>query len=75
QDIEVTDRIGSGDAYLSGFFYGLKEGGAADAMACGNAAGALKNTIAGDMLLTDAAELRTMMEMHRMQGEEPEMVR
>ena len=47
RDIEVVDRIGSGDAYCSGVLYGLlrEDGGCASALRYGNASSAAKNTI------------------------------
>lgn len=51
KNIEVVDRIGSGDAYCAGLLYGLlKEGGSCElALKYGNAYSAAKNTIPGDM--------------------------
>ena len=53
-DIEVVDRIGSGDAYISGVLYGLlaHPGEYQRALEYGNAISALKNTIPGDLLLS-----------------------
>lgn len=50
-NIEVVDRIGSGDAYISGVLYGLLkyDGDCQEALEYGNATGAVKNTIPGDM--------------------------
>ncbi|MFR3950187.1 MAG: PfkB family carbohydrate kinase [Ruminococcus sp.] len=47
EKIEVVDRIGSGDAYISGFLYGLlkENGNCRDALEYGNAASAMKNTV------------------------------
>ena len=47
RDIEVVDRIGSGDAYISGALYGLLSSGGdcQKAVAFGNATAAVKNTI------------------------------
>ncbi len=44
EKIEVVDRIGSGDAYISGFLYGLlkENGNCQDALEYGNAASAMK---------------------------------
>ncbi len=55
EKIEVVDRIGSGDAYISGFLYGLlkENGNCQAALEYGNAASAMKNTVSGDMLWTD----------------------
>ena len=49
-NIEVIDRIGSGDAYLAGVLYGLIKFGTPErAIEIGNALSAVKNTVAGDM--------------------------
>lgn len=45
-NIEVIDRIGSGDAYLSGVLYGLTAlGDVEQALKIGNACSAVKNTV------------------------------
>ncbi|HYH03006.1 MAG TPA: sugar kinase, partial [Bacillota bacterium] len=50
QEIEVVDRIGSGDAYLAGVLFGLiKYNSVQRALEFGNAMAAIKNTIPGDM--------------------------
>lgn len=49
-DIDVIDRIGSGDAYLSGALFGiLKYNNLQKAVEFGNAMSVLKNTILGDL--------------------------
>lgn len=49
-DIEVADRIGSGDAFDAGVLYGLLKKGGGSAMATyGDAMAALKCTIRGDL--------------------------
>lgn len=76
-NIDVIDRIGSGDAYISGVLYGLL----ADDMDCqkaleyGNAASALKNTISGDILVTDLKEVDLMIRDHKTTGRVAEMER
>ena len=47
----MVDRIGSGDAYISGALYGLLSSGGdcSKAIAFGNATAAVKNTIPGDL--------------------------
>ncbi len=65
-NIEVVDRIGSGDAYISGVLYGLlaHEGEYQRALEYGNAVSALKNTIPGDVLCTDLEEIDGIIEEH-----------
>lgn len=77
EKIEVVDRIGSGDAYISGFLYGLlkENGNCQDALEYGNAASAMKNTVSGDMLWTDPQEIQQTIEMHHSIGQDFEMKR
>lgn len=77
RDIEVVDRIGSGDAYVSGVLYGLlaHEGEYGRALEYGNATSALKNTIPGDLLFTDLAEVEAMIREHKSTGRISEMER
>ena len=77
KDIEVVDRIGSGDAYISGFLYGLlkENGNCQAALEYGNAASAMKNTVSGDMLWTDPQEIQQTIEMHHSIGQDFEMKR
>lgn len=76
-DIEVVDRIGSGDAYISGVLYGLlsKEGDYQRALEYGNATSALKNTIPGDLLSTDLKEIDGIIREHKSTGRVSEMDR
>lgn len=76
-DIEVVDRIGSGDAYISGVLYGLlaHEGEYQRALEYGNATGALKNTIPGDLLSTDLKEIDGIIREHKSTGRIAEMER
>lgn len=76
-DIEVVDRIGSGDAYISGVLYGLlaRDGDYGKALAYGNATAALKNTIPGDLLSTDLREIDSIIKEHGAEGKIPEMDR
>ena len=76
-DIEVVDRIGSGDAYISGVLYGLlaKEGDYQRALEYGNAVSALKNTIPGDLLCTDLKEIEGIIREHKATGRIAEMDR
>ena len=53
-NIDVVDRIGSGDAYVSGALYGyLKHGDCQKALEYGNAMAAIKHSVIGDMVFTD----------------------
>lgn len=64
-DIEVVDRIGSGDAYLSGILAGLLgDYGPLQALKMGNAMAAVKNTVFGDMPSSDLRELRSIIAGH-----------
>ncbi|MCH5271443.1 MAG: sugar kinase [Lachnospiraceae bacterium] len=76
-DIEVVDRIGSGDAYISGVLYGLlsHEGDYLRALEYGNATSALKNTIPGDLLSTDLKEIDGIIKEHKSTGRIAEMDR
>ena len=76
-DIEVVDRIGSGDAYISGVLYGLlsHEGDYRRALEYGNATSALKNTIPGDLLSTDLKEIDGIIREHKSTGRIAEMDR
>ena len=76
-DIEVVDRIGSGDAYISGVLYGLlsHEGEYQRALEYGNAISSLKNTIPGDLLSTDLKEIESIIKEHKSTGRISEMDR
>lgn len=77
KDIEVVDRIGSGDAYISGVLYGLlsQEDDFKRALEYGNAISALKNTIPGDLLCTDLKEIEGIIKEHKSTGRIAEMDR
>ena len=75
-DIEVIDRIGSGDAYLAGVLYGLiKDRDVKRALEVGNALSAIKNTVAGDMSASSIDEVRSVINSHKATGHQDEMVR
>lgn len=66
QEIEVVDRIGSGDAYLAGVLFGLlKFNDPQKALEYGNAMAAIKNTIPGDMPVSDFQEITRVIREHR----------
>lgn len=47
-DLELIDRIGSGDAYDAGFLYGFLTGDVAKAVRYGDAMSAIKHSVPGD---------------------------
>lgn len=67
KDIEVVDRIGSGDAYISGALYGLltSENDTRKALQYGNAVSALKNTVPGDLPSMTLCEVEEMIKTHQ----------
>ena len=76
KNIEVIDRVGSGDAYVAGVLYGILSGSSIeDAMAYGNALSAIKNTVSGDMSISSLEEVRAVIDSHRADGPQDEMVR
>lgn len=76
EKIEVVDRIGSGDAYISGALYGLIKfnGDCRKAVEFGDACGAIKNTIPGDMSACYYNEIVDVIEAHK-SNDESEMKR
>ena len=76
ENIDVVDRIGSGDAYVAGALYGLlKFGDIEHAARYGNAMAALKNTIVGDMIVSDLTEVDRIIASHNSTGPKSEMIR
>ena len=76
ENIDVVDRIGSGDAYVAGALYGMLAIGNIEAMArYGNAMAALKNTVMGDMTVCDLADIERIIKTHNSGGSGSEMVR
>ncbi len=77
RNIEVVDRIGSGDAYISGVLYGLLAYGmdCRKALEFGNAAGAVKNTVPGDMPCSDRNDMERIIKEHQSSGRQSEMDR
>lgn len=67
QNIEVADRIGSGDAYIAGALYGLLSGGlnCQRALEYGNATSSVKNTIPGDLPSSDLNEIDQIISDHK----------
>ena len=77
ENIEVVDRIGSGDAYVAGALYGLlsEEGCCEKALKYGNASSAAKNTIPGDMPSLNRGEIENIIRDHANTGYKSEMNR
>lgn len=77
RDIEVVDRIGSGDAYISGALYGLlsSDFDCERAMQYGNATSSVKNTIPGDLPSSNLEEIDTIIKAHNSKGPQLEMAR
>ncbi len=76
QNIEVIDRVGSGDAYVAGVLYGILSGkNVAESMSYGNALSAIKNTVSGDMSISSIDEVNSVMKAHCASGVQDEMVR
>ena len=58
-ELDVIDRVGGGDGYASGFFYGLMSGESPeDAVKLGWAHGALLTTFPGDTTMATAEQVR-----------------
>lgn len=61
-DIEVVDRVGSGDSFAGGFLYGWLEEGVEAAVRYGVAISAIKQTLPGDVCWTTAEEVNRILE-------------
>lgn len=76
EKIEVIDRIGSGDAYVSGVLYGyLKYGNCEKALQYGNATSSVQNTIPGDLPGADLKDINRVIQSHQSTGIQSEMNR
>ncbi len=76
ENIEVIDRVGSGDAYVAGVLYGILSGNDIEkSMSYGNALSAIKNTVSGDMSISSIDEVESVISSHRADGVQDEMVR
>ena len=76
RDIEIIDRIGSGDAYVAGALFGLLYyGDPQKALEFGNATSSLKNTVPGDLPSSDFKEVGRIMAEHNATGPVSEMNR
>jgi 2-dehydro-3-deoxygluconokinase len=56
-EVEVVDRLGSGDAFVAGLLYGLLDGNLEKGLTYGTAMSALKHTIPGDFPWLTRAEV------------------
>lgn len=76
KNIDVIDRIGSGDAYVAGVLFGLlKYNDPGVAMRVGNANSSVKNTVPGDLPSSDFAEIERVIYEHQASGPVSEMDR
>lgn len=75
-DIDVIDRIGSGDAYVAGVLFGLlKYNHPEKAMKFGNATSSVKNTVPGDLPSSDFKEISRIIREHNATGPVSELNR
>lgn len=76
ENIDVIDRIGSGDAYVAGVLFGmLKYNDPYKAMQFGNATSSVKNTVSGDLPSSDFAEIERIIQEHNHMGPTSELNR
>jgi 2-dehydro-3-deoxygluconokinase len=62
-DLDVVDRVGGGDGFASGFFYGLLSGESpSEALKLGWAHGALITTFPGDTTMATVEQVRAFAE-------------
>ena len=75
-DIDVVDRVGSGDAYVAGALYALLEYQNIEKIAqYGNAMAAIKNTLSGDIAKCDLSDVERIIKRHSSSTQSNEMVR
>ena len=75
-DIDVVDRVGSGDAYVAGALYGLLKYHSIEKIArYGNAMAAMKNTVSGDVSKCDLSDIERIISRHSSITQNSEMVR
>lgn len=76
RDIDVIDRIGSGDAYVAGVLFGLLHyDDPAQALRFGNAMASVKNTVPGDLPSCSYNEIARIIEQHHSDEPAEEMSR
>lgn len=75
--IEIVDRIGSGDAYISGALFGLltDPDNFKRTLEFGNAVSAVKNSVPGDMQAIGLKEIESIIQSHKNAGIQLEMNR
>ena len=61
-EVEVVDRLGSGDAFVAGLLYGLLDGDLEKGLTYGTAMSALKHTIPGDFPWLTRAEVEGLVQ-------------
>jgi 2-dehydro-3-deoxygluconokinase len=61
-DIEVVDRVGSGDSFAGGFLFGYLNGGPQEAVNYGVAISALKQTNPGDLVWATKQEVERVLQ-------------
>ena len=61
-EVEVVDRLGSGDAFVAGLLHGLLDGNLEKGLAYGTAMSALKHTIPGDFPWLTRAEVEGLIQ-------------
>ena len=75
-DIDVVDRVGSGDAYVAGALYGLLKHRSIEQIAkYGNAMAAMKSTVSGDIAKCDISDIERIIKRHSSAIQTSEMVR
>ncbi len=75
-DIDVIDRIGSGDAYVAGALFGLLQYNDPQmALQFANATSSVKNTVPGDLPSSDFKEIQNIIAAHNATGPVSEMNR
>lgn len=76
REIDVIDRVGSGDAYVAGVIFGLlRYADPGQALRFGNAMSSVKNTVPGDLPSSSREEIERIIEAHHARGPESEMER
>ncbi len=76
ENIEVVDRVGSGDAYIAGALYALlRYQSIQKAAMYGDAMAALKNTVIGDMTECSLSDIERIIDSHLSGGAASEMIR
>ena len=76
EDIDVVDRVGSGDAYVAGVLYGLiKHSDIERAARYGNAMATFKSTVSGDISKCDICDIERIIRRHSRPFQNSEMIR